>query len=76
MKARVLIVEDDPALQDLLTYNLKQEFFDTTIAATGKQAFVLLQAEEYDLIVLDLLLPEIDGTELLKLPKDSTELVA
>ncbi len=67
MKARVLIVEDDPALQDLLTYNLKQEFFDTTIAATGKQAFVLLQTEEYDLIILDLLLPEMDGTELLKL---------
>jgi len=74
VKARVLIVEDDPALQDLLTYNLKQEFFDTTIAATGKQAFVLLQAEEYDLIILDLLLPEINGTELLKLMRFELEI--
>ncbi len=67
MKARVLVVEDDPTLQDLLTYHLQKEYFETTIAGTAEEAYTLLRTDEYDLVILDQKLPGMDGIELLKL---------
>lgn len=66
MKAKVLVVEDDPTLQALLTYNLTQEYFDTAVAGSGSEAYAMLQANNYDLVILDLVLPGMDGTDLLK----------
>jgi len=66
-KSRVLVVEDDPALQDLLTYNLEQEYFETLVVRTAEEAYALLQVQEYDLVILEHALPGMDGLELLKL---------
>jgi two-component system phosphate regulon response regulator PhoB len=60
---RVLIVDDDPDIQRLVSYNLSQAGFDVAIAATGRKALEAVQKNPPDLIILDLMLPDVDGME-------------
>ena len=60
---RVLIVDDDPDIQRLVSYNLSQAGFDVTSAGSGRKALESIQREPPDLVVLDLMLPDIDGIE-------------
>jgi DNA-binding response OmpR family regulator len=61
---RVLIVEDDPALADLLRRTLREATMAADVATTGSGGFAALAVTEYDLAVLDVGLPDIDGFEL------------
>ena len=61
MAAKILVVDDDPNVQRLLQYTLKQEGYDVVIAADGAEGFRLWGAEEPDLILLDVMLPKLDG---------------
>ena len=61
---RVLIVEDDPNIVDLIRSNLAVRGFDTLVSFDGSKALTLLETEEPDMVLLDLMLPEIDGFEL------------
>ena len=63
---RVLIVEDDPILSDLLISVFSRTGHNVTHENNGKRADHLLTTMEYDLVVLDLLLPEMDGAEILR----------
>ncbi len=63
-KPLVLIVEDDRSLADVLDYNLKQEQFDTVVATTGQDGLNQARLRGPDLMVLDLMLPIIDGLEI------------
>jgi two-component system phosphate regulon response regulator PhoB len=60
---RVLIVDDDPDIQRLVSYNLSQAGFDVVTAATGRKALETVQKNPPDLIILDLMLPDVDGME-------------
>jgi DNA-binding response OmpR family regulator len=60
---KILVAEDDITLAETLTYNLRKEGYDTAVARTGLQAIVASRAEHPDLILLDLMLPEVDGFE-------------
>jgi len=62
----VLIVEDEHAISNLIYVNLKEEGFRCICAYDGEQAADLIESERYDLILLDIMLPEIDGYELLE----------
>src|SRR6201989_442607 len=64
VKTRVLIVEDDPNIVDLIRSNLAVRGFDTLVSSDGSKALTLLETEEPDMVLLDLMLPEIDGFEL------------
>lgn len=64
MAAKVLIVEDEPALAELLRYNFEAEGFDVRHAATGEEGELLLAEERADLVVLDWMLPGLSGVEL------------
>ena len=66
MKARILIVEDEPAIVDNLEYALQTEGFETLCRATGGDVPALLESEPIDLIVLDIGLPDVNGLELCK----------
>ena len=59
----VLIVEDDRALADVLIYNLKQAGYDTLLARDGQDGMSQAELRLPDLVVLDLMLPVIDGLE-------------
>jgi two-component system KDP operon response regulator KdpE len=63
-KTRVLVVEDDPNIVDLIRSNLAVRGFDTIVSTDGLRALQLLETERPDIILLDLMLPEIDGFEL------------
>jgi two-component system KDP operon response regulator KdpE len=58
------VVEDDPNIVDLIRSNLAVRGFDTIVSADGLRALRLLETEAPDIVLLDLMLPEIDGFEL------------
>jgi len=60
---RVLIVEDEPHMAELIGRGLEREGMAVDIASTGEQAVEMATAADYDSIVLDILLPGIDGFE-------------
>jgi DNA-binding response OmpR family regulator len=63
---RILIVEDDPKLAEFVARGLRGERFAVDIAGNGVEGERYTQTYEYDLLVLDLLLPQLSGTELLR----------
>jgi two-component system phosphate regulon response regulator PhoB len=62
-RPRVLVIEDERALTDVLTYNLKREGYETLVAHDGQEGLRKAQTLLPDLIVLDLMLPILDGLE-------------
>jgi DNA-binding response OmpR family regulator len=67
----ILIVEDEQAIANLIDINLSDEGYRCTCAYDGKQGADLIEKESYDLILLDIMLPEINGYELLEYVKPS-----
>jgi len=65
-KKRILIVEDEKPLAHALELKMTHEGFETTVAYTGEAGLKEASTGKYDLILLDLILPEIDGFEILK----------
>lgn len=63
---RVLLVEDEIRLADALAYILKKEGFITDVANDGMNGLLWAQTNNYDVIILDRMLPEMDGVEVLK----------
>lgn len=63
---RLLIVEDDPKLADFVARGLRAERFAVDVAADGLAGLQHLEAYSYDLLLLDLMLPRLSGTELLQ----------
>ena len=61
MAAKILVVDDDPNVQRLLQYTLKQEGYEVAIASDGAEGFRLWGTELPDLILLDVMLPKLDG---------------
>jgi len=64
VRTRALVVEDDPNIVDLIRSNLAVRGFDTIVSADGLRALRLLETKTPDIVLLDLMLPEIDGFEL------------
>ncbi len=62
-KARILIVEDDPALVELLVYNFKREEFDVLATPDGEEALVMVREKTPDLVILDWMIEGISGLE-------------
>ena len=60
---RILIVDDEPAVTDLLAYNLRKAHYDVLVAADGRAALRLAKEGKPDLILLDLMIPEVDGLD-------------
>ena len=66
---KILIVEDDEAINNLIANTLRQEMYDCYSASTGKEGADMFEQRQYDLVLLDLMLPEINGYELLEFIK-------
>lgn len=64
--ARILIVEDDPQIRNFISYVLSAEGFASDNAATAQSAMTLLAANVYDLMLLDLGLPDYDGMDVIR----------
>lgn len=66
MRTTILIVEDDPSLQELLKQNLEFEGYAVLVARDGQAGLELIQTQEVDLLILDLMLPKMSGIDLCK----------
>ena len=62
-QARILLVDDEQAVQTLLTYPLRKEGYEVVGAADGQEALDRFAEQRFDLVVLDLMLPKLDGIE-------------
>ncbi|GGH80390.1 two-component system response regulator VicR [Pullulanibacillus pueri] len=63
MDEKILVVDDEQPIADILEFNLKKEGFSVTVAYDGEQALEKVEQEEPDLILLDVMLPQRDGME-------------
>ncbi len=62
--ARILLVDDEQSIQTLLSYPLRKEGYDVVQAVDGQQALARFEEQPFDLVVLDLMLPKMDGLEI------------
>lgn len=70
MRSRIIVVDDEPDLLHLVTYNLDKEGFSVTKSTDGEDALKKITAESFDLIILDLMLPGMQGMELCRILKE------
>ena len=73
-KARILVVEDEEEILELLTYNLTREGYAVESVASGEEALKRIQSKPPDLILLDLMLPGVDGLEVCKSIKGNPDM--
>jgi DNA-binding response OmpR family regulator len=71
---KILLVEDDPFVNDIYTTKFKEEGFEVEVAADGQDCLDKLKEKKPDLLVLDIVLPKIDGWEILKRIKEDENL--
>ena len=67
MKPRILVVDDEPDAVEMIEFNLKSNGYDVVTAADGEEALTKARAVLPNLIILDLMLPEVDGMEVCKI---------
>jgi two-component system response regulator RegX3 len=70
---KVLIVEDEISFSDALAYLLKKESYEVEVAVNGKQAIDLFNSFKPDLILLDLMIPEVSGTEVCRVIRSTSQ---
>jgi len=71
-KERILIVDDEQDVVDLLRYNLEKSHYETVVALSGQQAIEAVQLYAPDMVLLDIMLPDISGWEICKTLRDSS----
>jgi len=74
MNEKILIVEDEKEIADLMAYTLKKENFDVTVALDGETALQKLREKSFDLVLLDLMLPKIQGLEICKIIRNNPKM--
>jgi two-component system phosphate regulon response regulator PhoB len=74
MAERILVVDDEPDLLELVRVNLRQAGFEVETAETGRAALERLRRSPPDLVVLDLMLPDVSGTEICRRMRADAEL--
>jgi two-component system response regulator RegX3 len=62
-QVHILVVDDEPSITEFVSYNLRKEGWDVDVAADGDEALELASGKDFDLVVLDVMLPGMDGYE-------------
>lgn len=71
---KVLIVDDERPISDIIKFNLNKEGYETVTAYDGRTALTVFEEEQPDLVILDLMLPELDGLEVAKAIRKTSHL--
>ena len=66
MAKKVLVVDDEKPISDIIKFNLEKEGYEVVVAFDGEEALEKVEADSPDLIILDLMLPKVDGLEVTK----------
>ena len=64
---RILVIDDEPDIVELVTYNLRKEGFDVSVASDGEEALAKIRKGQFDFIILDLMLPGMQGMEICRI---------
>ncbi len=72
-KSKILIIEDDTALNKIYQNKLQREGYDVAIALDGREGIKMVDIEKPDIILLDILLPKLNGREVLKKLKEKSQ---
>ncbi len=73
MKESILVVDDEKDILELIDYNLSKNGYRVKTASSGEEALELVKENEYDLIILDLMLPGVDGFDICKIIKSDRQ---
>ena len=76
MALKILVVDDELDIIELLTYNLEKEGYEVKTATTGKEAVEKAKKASPDLILMDIMMPEMDGVEACRIIRDTPELAS
>ena len=69
---RILVVDDEPSITEFVSYALRKEGYETDVVDNGEDALAMAEKNDYDLFVLDIMLPGIDGYELCRRLRSKT----
>lgn len=67
MRQKILIVDDEENILDLIDYNVRNAGYETKKASDGREGLNIFEKDEFDLVILDVMLPFVDGFEMLKI---------
>lgn len=70
---RILLIEDEPFISDLYVRALKDAGYDVVVIDDGNKALIEAQTNQYDIILLDIMIPNLTGTEILRQLRDPAE---
>lgn len=70
---RILVIDDEPDIVDLISYNLKKEGYQVSAAQDGEEGLKRIRGGSFDLVILDLMLPGIQGMELCRILKNDSK---
>jgi len=73
MPQTILVVEDEPTLRETLAYQLEQDGYRVVTAADGREALERFRAEQPDLVLLDVMLPELSGVEVTRILRQESD---
>ncbi|MBI9050215.1 MAG: response regulator transcription factor [Anaerolineaceae bacterium] len=73
MTTKILVVDDEKAVSDLLAYNLRKAKYEVFVAADGGEAMRQIQASKPDLILLDVMMPQMDGLDVVRELRKTSE---
>lgn len=72
MSHKILLVEDDPSIVEMLAGYLVKEGYAMTTASNGEEGLTHLQSEKFDLLLVDIMMPKLDGIEMIKIVRESS----
>lgn len=75
-RARILVVDDEPDILELIQYNMTKDHYNVVGVGSGEEALARVRTASFDLIILDLMLPGLDGLEVCKILKHNTQTAA
>jgi two-component system alkaline phosphatase synthesis response regulator PhoP len=73
-KTRILLVDDEPDILEFISYNLNKEGFEVFTSTNGRDAIKIATREKPDLIILDVMMPDLDGIETCRILRESNDL--
>jgi two-component system alkaline phosphatase synthesis response regulator PhoP len=73
-KTKILLVDDEPDILEFISYNLNKEGFEVFTSTNGRDAIKIATKEKPDLIILDVMMPDLDGIETCRIIRESSDL--
>ena len=73
MTTKIIVIDDDTAVTDLLSVLLKSHGFDVTATNSSSEGLGFIRESEYDLIILDLMMPDMDGWEVCRAVREFSQ---